>query len=79
MAFAQISTHALISALTRIRTPLLAFSLLHPPPPTSPSPHSISDAILNKCPGTHSKEKEKGIKILIFLKEFGFGSLATIF
>ena len=39
---------------------------LSSPPPTSPSPHSISDAILNKCPGTHSKEKEKGITILIF-------------
>ena len=51
-AFTQISTHALISALTRISTPLLAFSLLYPSPP--PSPHSISAAILNKCPGTHS-------------------------
>ena len=30
------------------------------------SPHSISAEILNKCPGTHSKEKEKGIIILIF-------------
>ena len=32
-AFTQISTHALISALTRISTPLLAFSLLYPSPP----------------------------------------------
>ena len=51
-AFTQISTHALISALTRISTPFLAFSPLYPSPP--PPPHSISAVILNKCPGTHS-------------------------
>ena len=38
-AVTQISTHALISAHTRISTPLLAFSLLYPsPPPHLPFP-----------------------------------------
>ena len=37
-AVTQISTHALISAHTRISTPLLAFSLLYPSPPPPPHP-----------------------------------------